>query len=58
MLIYSSSLGKWGGFKRKDHFGDADTDRRTILRQTLRKQNIWIKTGFNWLRIRSSGSPL
>jgi hypothetical protein len=45
-------------FKGRDHFGDADIDRRIILKSIPNKYGIRVWTEFNWLRTVFSGGLL
>jgi hypothetical protein len=44
--------------KEKKHFGDLRVDTRIILKRFLRKWDVTVWTGFNWLGVASYGSLL
>jgi hypothetical protein len=51
--------GFWlGGLRERDHWGDPDVDRRTILRWILRKCEGVVGTGWSGLRIGKGGGHL
>jgi hypothetical protein len=48
--------GSWlGGLKVRDHWENIGVGGRITLRWTLGRQGSMGRTGFNWLRIGSSG---
>ena len=48
----------WGNLREIDHWGDQDVDGRIILRWILRKWDVVVGTGWNWLRIGTVGGRL
>ena len=47
-----------GNLRERDLWGDPDADGRIILRWIFRKWNVWIWTGWSWLRIGKVGGHL
>ena len=48
----------WRNLRERDHFVDADVDRRIILRWILRKWDVGVWTGSSWLRMGTGGGHL
>jgi len=48
----------WGKLKKRDHLGDPGIDGRVILRLIIRKWDVRVWTGSNWLRIGTGGGHL
>jgi hypothetical protein len=46
---------RWENLRERDHWGDPDVDGRIILRRILRKWDVGVWTGLNWLRIGTGG---
>lgn len=44
----------WGKLNLREHFEDSGTDRRIILKWTLKTWNIRVRTGFIWFSDRTS----
>ena len=48
----------WGNLRERDHWGDPDIDGRIILRWIFRKLEVFVGTGWSWLRIGTGGGHL
>ena len=48
----------WGSLREGDHWGDPDVDGRITLRQTFKKWEGVVGTGWSWLRIGTGGGHL
>jgi len=44
--------------RERDHLGDTGIDGKIILRWILKKWDVGVRTGSNWLRIRTGGGLL
>jgi hypothetical protein len=48
----------WENLRERDHLGGPGVDVRIILSWILRKWNLWVQTGWNWLRKGTGGGLL
>jgi hypothetical protein len=48
----------WGNLRERDQWGDPGLDGKIILRWNLRKWDVGVWTGLNWLRIETVGGQL
>jgi hypothetical protein len=53
--MYRVLVGKPEG---RDHWGDPGVDGRIILGWILKKWDMWVWTGLDWLRIEAGGGQL
>jgi hypothetical protein len=48
----------WGSLRKRNHWGDPETDGRIILRWIFRKWDVGVWTGLSWIRIETGGVHL
>jgi len=48
----------WGNLSERDHWGDPDVDGKIILRWIFRKWEVFVGSGWSWLRIGAGGGHL
>ena len=48
----------WGNLRVRDHLVDPVVDGRIILKWIFRKWDVWVWTGWSWLRIGTGGGHL
>jgi hypothetical protein len=49
---------RFGNLRERKHWGDPGVDGRIILKWMCKKWDVWIWTGFSWLRVGTGGGRL